>query len=103
MTIACDYDGTLEINGQMNMALISKLINAQKAGNAVILWTCRDGKRLIDAVQKLRMCGFSPNSVNENTPLTISRLKYNPRKIVADMYIDDKAVNLNGYIGQGLG
>ena len=98
MTVACDYDGTLEINGQMNLSLITRLVNAQRAGDFVILWTCRDGKRLKEALQNLQKCGFCPNSVNENTPQTISRLKYNPRKVLADVYIDDKAVNIIGHI-----
>lgn len=98
MTIACDYDGTLEISGQMNISLITRLVNAQRAGDFVILWTCRDGQGLREALQKLKKCGFCPNSVNENAPQTISRLKYNPRKVLADMYIDDKAVNIIGHI-----
>ncbi len=98
MTVACDYDGTLEINGQMNATLITRLISAQRAGDCVILWTCRDGQRLREALQKLKKCGFCPNAVNENTPQTISKLKYNPRKVLADVYIDDKAVNIIGHI-----
>lgn len=92
MIIAVDYDGTLEVNGQMNMALISNLRNAQMQGNIVILWTCRDGQSLRSAVNSLIQCGFQPNLINENAPQTIQRLRNNPRKIFADVYIDDKAV-----------
>lgn len=90
MIIAVDYDGTLCIDGQMNMPLIGRLKRAQSCGNIVILWTCRNGRRLDDAVKRLRDCGFSPNLVNENHVSTIQRLKYSPRKVLADIYIDDK-------------
>ena len=91
MIIAVDYDGTLENNGVMNHALIRKLKASQKAGNAVILWTCRNGARLNEAVSNLRKAGFAPNRVNDNMPEIIARLG-NTRKVYADIYIDDKAV-----------
>lgn len=94
MIIACDYDGTLEIDGKMNQALIADLIRAQRSGNIVILWTCRCDNRLHEALGKLMQCGFRPTLVNENAPQTIQRLKRNPRKVFADVYIDDKAVKV---------
>lgn len=91
MIIAVDYDGTLENNGVMNHALIRKLKQAQRSGNTVILWTCREGARLAEAVTNLRRVGFMPDRVNDNAPEIITRIG-NPRKVVADVYIDDKAV-----------
>lgn len=90
MIIAVDYDGTLEIKGDMNIALIQRLKMSQKQGNIIILWTCREGKRLHEAIIKLKQCGFIPSIVNENAPQTIKALGYSPRKILADVYIDDK-------------
>lgn len=90
MIIAVDYDGTLERGGVMNDALIRRLVMAQRGGNTVILWTCRSGKRLADAVTRLRSAGFAPNYVNENCPAAVAMLRNNPRKIYADIYIDDK-------------
>lgn len=90
MIIAVDYDGTLEISGEMNLFLINRLKSQQKKGVIVILWTCRDGKRLVEALNNLRSAGFSPNLVNENAPQSIKQLGYNPRKVLADIYIDDK-------------
>lgn len=92
MIIAVDYDGTLDINGILNMGLISKLKSRQKNGDIVILWTCRDGKRLSDAVNHLLNAGFRPNLINENAPQSIKKLGYNPRKVLADIYIDDKNI-----------
>lgn len=90
MIIAVDYDGTLEINGKLNHELIKRLKKEQNKRNIVILWTCRDGKRLIEAVNNLKKVGFMPNYINDNAPQTIHQLGYNPRKILADIYIDDK-------------
>ena len=90
MIIAVDYDGTLEIDGQINLPLIEALKTAQRRGNTVILWTCREGKRLQEALRSLLGVGFRPNGVNNNAPETIRRFGYDPRKIYADVYIDDK-------------
>lgn len=90
MIIAVDYDGTLEIDKTINMILVSKLKNKQQNGDIIILWTCRQGGRLIEALKNLRKVGFVPNLVNENVPWMVKRFGYNPRKIYADLYIDDK-------------
>ena len=90
MIIAVDYDGTLDINGEMNIPLIRRLAASQKRGDIIILWSCRAGERLELAVQNLKRVGFRPNYVNSNTRETIMRLGYDPRKVLADVYIDDK-------------
>ena len=90
MIIAVDYDGTLDINGEMNIPLIRKLAMSQRRGDIIILWSCRAGERLELAVQNLQRVGFRPNYVNSNARGTIMRLGYDPRKVLADIYIDDK-------------
>ncbi len=91
MIIAVDFDGTLQFQDKKpNFALINNLKLAQINGNIVILWTCREGKRLNEAVQFLRNNGSIPNFVNQNCPQAIKLLGHNPRKIYADIYIDDK-------------
>lgn len=90
MIIAVDYDDTLEIKKTMNTALINTLKSKQQNGDIIILWTCRQGKRLIEALTNLKKVGFAPNLVNENVPWMIKSFGYNPRKIYADIYIDDK-------------
>lgn len=90
--IAVDYDGTLENDSKMNMTLIGRLRAEQRRGSVVILWTCREGESLVEAVNCLRACGFRPNLINENDPDVIKKFGRNPRKVYADVYIDDKAV-----------
>ncbi len=92
MIIAVDFDGTLQIGKEPNMPLIRKLIQEQRQGNTVILWTCREGKSLQEAQQFLYEHGFIPNSVNRNSPQAIRMMGHDSRKIYADIYIDDKAV-----------
>lgn len=91
MIIAVDFDGTLQINGTANIGLIQRLRQAQRRGDTVILWTCREGNRLAEALLFLQRNGFRPNYVNSNCPDAIARLKGDPRKIFADVYIDDKS------------
>ena len=93
MIIAVDFDGTMQFaDGSPNMTLISRLKKEQKKGNTVILWTCRDGKRLQDALIYLQQYGFRPNFVNQNCPQAIKMLGHDPRKVYADIYIDDKGI-----------
>lgn len=91
MIIAVDFDGTLQIDGQPNTALFNRLLQAKRSGSVIILWACRAGKRLADAVEFCHANGLHFNFVNENAPQTVNQLGYNPRKVLADIYIDDKA------------
>ena len=91
MIIAVDYDGTLWANNTANINLIQRLKRAQAQGNIVILWTCREGKSLAEAVTTLQANGFRPNYVNCNSPNAIKRMGHDSRKIYADVYIDDKS------------
>ncbi len=85
--IAVDYDGTLEVNGKLNLHLIERL---RRENAIVILWTCREGERLASAVRKLLEAGFRPHYVNCNCPQGIARMGHDSRKVFADIYIDDK-------------
>ena len=92
MIIAVDYDDTLAHEGQPNLPLIARLLGAQRQGHTVILWTCREGKTLQEALDLLARHGFRPNLVNRNAPEAIRYAGHDSRKIFADLYIDDKAV-----------
>lgn len=91
MIIAVDYDGTLYANGMANAGLIGRLRAAQRRGDIVILWTCREGNSLREALALLERVGFRPNYVNRNAPEGIVRMGHDSRKVFADLYIDDKA------------
>ena len=91
MIIAVDFDGTLCIDGKPNVPLINRLRQEQQRGNIVILWTCRENGRLMEAVRFLMSNGLRPNYINRNATESIKRLGHDTRKVFADVYIDDKA------------
>ena len=99
---AVDFDGTLcesiwpEI-GAPNIALIEHLKKRRKKGNKIILWTCRIGDRLKEAVEWCKDYGLEFDAVNENLPEILERFGGESRKVYADVYIDDKAVNKPKY------
>ena len=96
--IAVDFDGTLckqawpEI-GEENKILIEHLKEQQAAGARLILWTNREGDLLEEAVEWCKAHGLTFDTVNANLPELIDLYKNDCRKINADIYIDDKAVN----------
>ena len=94
--IAVDFDGTLctecwpEI-GAPNLRLIGELIYRRGMGDKLILWTCRAGEQLDNAVKWCKSFGLSFDAVNDNVPEIIEKYGSNSRKITADIYIDDKS------------
>lgn len=62
----------------------------QAKGNKLILFTCREGKPLEDAVEWCRNLGLVFDAVNENLPEGIAEYGTNPRKIGYDILIDDR-------------
>lgn len=101
MIIAVDFDGTLADTDATkiyspNTKLINYLIDSRKNGSFVILWTCREGSRLDQAVEWCKNQGLEFDAVNDNLP-GLKLFGMNPRKVAADVYIDDKAVNKPKY------
>lgn len=99
---ATDFDGTLcsvvyPGIGLANKALIEHLKKRQKQGNKIILWTCRSGDRLEDAVTWCKMYGLEFDAVNENLPEMIEQYGNDSRKIFYDVLIDDKSINKPKY------
>ena len=94
--IAVDFDGTLCSKnwpkiGEPNEELIGQLIEEQNNGALIILFTCRQGKLLRDAVNWCRNQGLVFDEVNRNTKERIRAYKGDCRKISADIYIDDRS------------
>lgn len=68
-------------------------LKAQKAeGAKLILWTCRVGKLLDEAVEFCRKQGLEFDAINENLPEIVEKFGGDTRKIFANKYIDDCAV-----------
>lgn len=99
---AVDFDGTLSLGtyprlGNPNKALIFFLRTRQQEGDTIILWTCREGKLLKEAVDYCRKCGLEFDAVNDNAKQNIENYGNNCRKVFAHYYIDDRSmVNIPG-------
>ena len=95
--IAVDFDGTLCKNlypaiGEPNRLIIDELHLLQKYRNCdLILWTCRIGKALDEAVDWCKKQGLRFDYINENAPFVIKKYGLDCRKVSADYYIDDKS------------
>ena len=92
MVICIDFDGTItEKNifpeiGKAREHAFEAIRHFQELGHKCILWTCRYGQSLLEAVSWLSKNNVKMDAYNENLyPLQ-------SRKIVADVYIDDKNV-----------
>ncbi|MCR4955266.1 MAG: hypothetical protein K6A30_01090 [Lachnospiraceae bacterium] len=94
--IAVDFDGTLcqdcyPMIGQANEELIHYLREQKKLGSKIILWTCRCGETLKEAVLWCAGQGLIFDAVNKNVEEVIEKYGSDSRKIFADIYIDDRA------------
>lgn len=93
MIIAVDFDGTLcefkypEI-GAPNKKLIEEI--KSRTSDTFILWTCRCGKRLEEAVEWCKKQGLNFQYINENAKERLEKYGNDTRKISADEYWDDK-------------
>ena len=101
--IAIDFDGTLCENnypdiGEPNWNVIYQAIQEQKHGAGLILWTCREGNLLYDALKACAEWGLYFDAINDSLPEWKEHFGTTPRKIGADEYWDDKARTVkNGY------
>lgn len=100
-TIAVDFDGTIahvsnwpDIGDPIPGA-IETLQKYHSAGGQIIIWTCREGEQLQSAIAYLDHHGIPYDTINSNIPERIDHWKNDCRKVGADLYIDDKAVQPN--------
>ena len=91
--VAVDFDGTLSLDsqypniGRFNTHLYEALMDLRKCDWSIVLWTCREGRELKEAVEWCANNGLEFDAINENP----SHVPFKSRKVVADMYIDDRA------------
>lgn len=94
---AVDFDKTLNLAekypdfGQPNIELIEILKERRAAGDKIILWTCREGELLEQAIEYCRKYGLEFDAVNDNLPENIEFFGNNCRKVWAHHYIDDRS------------
>jgi len=100
--LAVDFDGTLVTEafpkiGDPKKDVIDWVKKQEKHGHKIILWTCREGDLLLEAVKFCVENKIELDAVNEN----VVDLKFSylgQHKIIADVYLDDKSGNINEMI-----
>lgn len=96
--IAVDFDGCLcepglwPLIGRANRPVIEELIKLRNSGIKIILYTCREGEPLTNAVNWCKSFGLEFDAVNENIQERIVAFGGDSRKISADEYWDDRAI-----------
>jgi len=109
MVIAVDFDGTLcehrfpDIGAIKNVhrEVIKYLQKQKELGSTIILWTCREDlpvrKFLTEAVEFCKENNIPIDYVNEYPMQMHGYEGFASRKVCADLYIDDKAVNTDWF------
>lgn len=97
-----DYSGRPGSIGKPHHALIQYLRNRRRDGDKLILWTCREGKALQEAVDACMVQGLQFDAVNANLPHMCPEGQWpDSRKVKADLYIDDKALKVRPWATPG--
>ena len=121
LILCVDFDGTIVQDafpnigeprqGRFHRTFLEDLIYLQKKGHKIILWTCREGEHLEQAVAVCKERGLEFDAVNDDLEevkqkytdeLEIWRASGRARKVFANYYIDDRAVglgDLNFFLG----
>lgn len=89
--VAVDFDGTLCVDkypqiGNPNTKLIERIKKMKSAGVKFILWTCRAGALLDDAINWCKDQGLEFDAVNDNVLEHRMNFPYSGRKITANEY-----------------
>lgn len=97
--IAVDFDGTLcehkyPLIGNPKIDIIKYIKKLKEENCILVLWTCRAGQFLKEAVEWCKEQEIEMHYVNENVPNMVKAFGNDCRKIFADMYLDDRAINV---------
>lgn len=100
MTIAVDFDGTIvtheypRIGKPIPFAIETLKKLQQEDHHQIILWSCREGALLQEAIDYCASKGLEFYAVNSNYPEESVVEHTAPRKLTADVFLDDR--NLGG-------
>lgn len=113
--IAVDFDGTIvenkfpkigEVRKTFGVSVIEFLVSMQNQGVKLILWTCRTGETLDEAINFCKERGLVFDAVNDDLEsqkeiwgekLEEWKKSGKARKVYADMYLDDRAMSLEAF------
>lgn len=106
MIIAVDFDGTLvtheypRIGKPIPFAIETLKRLQQEDHHQIILWSVREGELLQEAIDYCKQKGLEFYAVNSNYPEEAMVEQTRPRKLTADLFIDDR--NLGGIPDWGI-
>ena len=94
MIYGIDFDGTIVTEefpaiGKPIESTIAFIRKLKGNGDKWILITMREGRYLDEALEYLKQIDLVPDAVNDNLPERVKQWGNNPRKVYADVYIDD--------------
>lgn len=97
--IAVDFDGTIVNDqypriGNIKKKIVKKMMKEKKKGTTIIIWTCRVGQALDEAVKYLNDNNIPYDYINESTPENVAKYGLDTRKVFAHEYWDDRAVRI---------
>ena len=93
--VAVDFDGTITKDNKFPDVIgvvregCKETIEYIRKNNKVVIWTCRSGKHLDEAAEFLKANGIEVDGIN------VDLYTKTDRKIMADVYIDDKNIFCN--------
>lgn len=101
---AVDFDGLLVKNefpeiGEIRQPMFNAVKHLQDNGWKIILWSCRTGDMLKDAVEFCVQHGLVFDAVNENLKEVQEYFGGDTRKVFANMYLDDRSANYRSDLG----
>lgn len=105
MVIAVDFDGTIVEHEYPNIGepipfAIDVLKKLQEEGHILLLWSVREGDLLRAAVDYCEQNGLRFYAANKNFPGEELNNDDTPRKLNADIFIDDR--NIGGLVDWGV-
>ncbi len=97
MIIAVDFDGTIVNDnypaiGSEREGAVKTLNKLRSEGYQLVLWTCRTGKYLAQAVSWCAERGIRFSAINSNIRSEVVKYSSDPRKVGAVLYIDDRGL-----------
>ena len=98
--IAVDFDGTIVQNkwpeiGEINKHVVEEMRREDEDGTVIILWTCRTGKELEEAIKFCYENDIPIDYANENCEWVKNHFDGEGIKVFAFEYWDDKALNVD--------
>lgn len=115
LILLCDFDGTLAENAYPGIGepvvseidgrtIIDKVLELRERGWYLILWTCRQGKTLEEAIEWCAEHGLVFDRINDEHPDAHAAFGFDDpatftpsRKVFGNLTLDDRVVNVRDF------